>query len=153
MDRPRPKVSALRRPGRRCFGVRAFQAEGAGERSEGMSVEGYLIEHCAPTLASLKTASLFSCPCRGQEDLQKELAECSRRLCPKGVELVLLRRCERSALVYVYRKGRLARELSSRPVAAFRPWEPPTGMGLPVTTPSWVSPLRVLYWSTIQPIT
>ena len=40
-----------------------------------MSVEGYLIEHCAPTLASLKTASLFSCPCRGQEDLQKELAE------------------------------------------------------------------------------
>ena len=84
-----------------------------------MSVEGYLIEHCAPTLASLKTASLFSCPCRGQEDLQKELAECSRRLCPKGVELVLLRRGERSALVYVYRKGRLARELSARPVAAF----------------------------------
>ena len=34
-----------------------------------MQLEFYLIENCAPTLASLKTASLFRCPCREEEDV------------------------------------------------------------------------------------
>lgn len=83
-----------------------------------MSVEGYLIEHCAPTLASLKTASLFSCPCRGRKTCKKSLPSAAAAV-PQGRGAGAFARGERSALVYVYRKGRLARELSARPVAAF----------------------------------
>ena len=33
-------------------------------------LEACLITHCAPTLANLKTASLFRCPCPGPGELE-----------------------------------------------------------------------------------
>ena len=33
-------------------------------------LEEYLVAHCAPTLANIKTASLFRCPCPGPGELE-----------------------------------------------------------------------------------
>ena len=57
--------------------------------------EKYLIEHCSPTLASLKTASLFCLAYSSEEDLQSQLEEWNRRLGGKGISLLALRRQER----------------------------------------------------------
>ncbi len=74
--------------------------------------EQLLIENGAPTLANLKTASLFTVPAGGRdavENWKKILAE-------KGVALEILREREESLLVYIYREQRLRQDLS-RPEA------------------------------------
>ena len=95
-------------------------------------LEKYLIAHCAPTLASLKTASLFCLPYASEEALESQLAEWNRRLEGKGIRLLTLRRQEqrqpaqdpggcprRSALVYVCRETSLRRDLGRPEVARF----------------------------------
>ena len=73
-------------------------------------LERYLVEYCAPTLASLKTASLFSCPKEMLPGLCGSLARLNRCFREKGIRLCLLRK-KGSALVYVYRSGELKRDL------------------------------------------
>ncbi|SBW10788.1 conserved hypothetical protein [uncultured Eubacteriales bacterium] len=82
-------------------------------------LERHLIEHCSPTLASLKTASLFSIACADEEALRLGLEEWNAQFCGKGVELLALRRQEGKALVYVCRKSRLERDLGAPGVPAF----------------------------------
>ena len=36
-------------------------------------LERYLIDHCSPTLASLKTANMFSCPYESGESLEEDV--------------------------------------------------------------------------------
>ena len=84
-----------------------------------MSLEPSLIEHCAPTLASLKAGSLFSfiSPC-----WKSFLAEADRlndQLRAKGLSLRIIRADENRALCYLYREGKLAETLSQFGVAAF----------------------------------
>lgn len=74
-------------------------------------LERYLVQYCAPTLASLKTANLFSCPEDMRPGLKKSLACWNSCLQEKGIKLCLLRE-KKSALVYVYRTGKLKRDLS-----------------------------------------
>ena len=76
-----------------------------------MQLEFYLIENCAPTLASLKTASLFRCPCREEEDVFDALYRWNREFSRKGLHVVLLKRFSGSALIYVYRRSQLERDL------------------------------------------
>ena len=82
-------------------------------------LEQYLINHCAPTLASLKTANLFNCNAEYPIALQTAIAGWQALLAPKGVKLLLLRESGNRALVYVYRPDRLARDLQQPGVAAF----------------------------------
>lgn len=82
-------------------------------------LEPYLINHCAPTLASLKTANLFNCNAENPIALQIAIAGWQALLAPKGVELLLLRESGNRALVYVYRPDRLAQDLQQPGVAAF----------------------------------
>ena len=72
-----------------------------------------VIRHCAPTLASLKTGSLFSCPCETERELMAGIRSLNRRLCRKGLRVLPLRRRDGCCLVYVYRPERLARDLSA----------------------------------------
>lgn len=73
-------------------------------------LEACLITHCAPTLANLKTASLFRCPCPGPGELDAWRAALEH----KGIELTVLR-CDGShVLVYVYRPARLRADLDRR---------------------------------------
>ena len=42
---------------------------------KGNTLEKYLIEHCAPTLAGIKSASLFSCRFFSKEEVDQELKQ------------------------------------------------------------------------------
>ena len=84
-----------------------------------MSLEKYLIVHCAPTLASLKTASLFSLRYSSKRELEEQLESWNRRLEEKGIFLLELRRTEQKALVYVCRKSHLCADLKKPGVARF----------------------------------
>ena len=74
--------------------------------------EELLVRHGAPTLAGMKTGSLFSCACGDAAALRKELRRLNRMLAPRGLCLLLLRQAEGRALLYLYRPARLRRDLA-----------------------------------------
>ena len=53
--------------------------------------EELVIRHCSPTLAGLKTGSLFSCPCRGWEQLTPAIRSLNHKLVPRGLRVLPLR--------------------------------------------------------------
>lgn len=73
--------------------------------------EEVLVRHGAPTLAGLKTGSLFSCPFGGEAAMRECLRCWNRILAPKGLRAMPLRWQGDRALVYLYRPDRLARDL------------------------------------------
>lgn len=74
-------------------------------------LEMRLIEHCAPTLAGMKCASLFNYFHEGEKLVRKELKEINHLLNSKGVYIDVLVWKNDSALVYVYRKVKLEEAL------------------------------------------
>lgn len=82
-------------------------------------MEDYLIEHCSPTLASLKTANLFNYIYDSDEQLHAYIDELNRNLRGKGVSIVILRKYEHSALIYVYREKKLQADLAQNGVEDF----------------------------------
>lgn len=84
-----------------------------------MSIDNYLIEHCSPTLASLKTANLFSCAYENERALETAVSAWNELLRDKGVELLVLRKMNQSALIYVCRKKMLSVDLKKSGVAEF----------------------------------
>lgn len=84
-----------------------------------MSLEKSLIIHCAPTLASIKPASLFTIEEDSCRKLDGELRQWNRILSPKGLSLCVLRRSGRTALVYVYRRSHLLKSLECPETSAF----------------------------------
>ena len=82
-------------------------------------MEKYLIESCAPTLASLKMGSLFSMPCREANELEEQLVYWNRQMEPKGIRLLLMKLSRGRALIYVCRISGLLRELKTEPVQNF----------------------------------
>lgn len=79
-------------------------------------LDAYLVGHCAPTLAGIKTANLFTCTVAG--DLHGALAAWNEALREKGVRLLALRVRAQTALIYVYRRARLAEDLQKPGVAS-----------------------------------
>lgn len=75
-------------------------------------LEELLVRHCAPTLAGIKTGSLFSCAVTCPEALLEELRCLNRCLSPKDLRLLPLRIRENRALLYLYRRARLKEDLS-----------------------------------------
>lgn len=71
-----------------------------------------LVRFCAPTLAGLKTGSVFSFGYDDEEELRSQLRDVNRRLRPKGLRVLPLRMNGKRALLYLYRPGRLARDLA-----------------------------------------
>ena len=78
--------------------------------------EQYLIEHCSPTLAGIKTGSLFPVKVRSGTDITEELKRINSIIRDKGLRAVLVRKRTNTALVYVYRPDYLARDLND-PIA------------------------------------
>ena len=76
-----------------------------------MTLEKILVEQCAPTLARIKTGSLFTVDCGSNEELIHEAEVCRQVLTPRDVHIVLMRVSEGKALVYVYRGRRLENDL------------------------------------------
>ena len=73
--------------------------------------EEILIRQGAPTLAGIKTGSLFPCPCEDHEALMTDIRRLNRRLSPKGLCLLPLRFLPGQALLYLYRPAGLRRDL------------------------------------------
>ena len=82
-------------------------------------LEKYLIWNCSPTLASLKTANLFSMPYTSEEELAGQIVFWNAQMKEKGLSVILLRRRAVTALIYVCRKARLQENLSKPGVAHF----------------------------------
>ena len=74
--------------------------------------EDYLIRNCAPTLAGIKTASLFTCPCEDRDALLSDLRRMNKWLTPKGLRILPLRFSGKKALIYLYRPKQLTADLS-----------------------------------------
>ena len=84
-----------------------------------MSIDKYLVQHCAPTLASLKTANMFSCSYDSEKSLNNSIEFWNEIFKGKGVELIILKKQNNTALIYVCRKSRLAADLAKEGVAEF----------------------------------
>ena len=75
--------------------------------------EELIVRHCAPTLANLKTGSLFVCPITDRASFFSSLRSLNELLVPKGLRALPLRIREYSALVYLYRPSRLKKDLEN----------------------------------------
>lgn len=82
-------------------------------------MEKYLIEHCSPTLASLKIANLFGYCYESEERLEQEVAEWNRVFAEKGIAMRVLSKKDGRALIYVYRVKRLKNALAEKQVQEF----------------------------------
>lgn len=76
--------------------------------------EENVVRLCAPTLAGIKTGSLFPCLYECRETLLTEIRRYNQVLVPKGLCLLPLRFTEKSALLYLYRPCDLERDLQDR---------------------------------------
>lgn len=84
-----------------------------------MLLEKYLITHCAPTLASLKTASLFCLPLTADMPLEVHIGQWNHWLQDKGITLLILKRLEHKAWIYVCRLSHLRADLQKPGVGQF----------------------------------
>ena len=73
--------------------------------------EEILIRQGAPTLAGIKTGSLFPCPCEDREASLADIRKLNRRLSPQGLCLLPIRFLAGQALLYLYRPAGLRRDL------------------------------------------
>ncbi len=74
--------------------------------------EELFVQYCSPTLAGVKTANLFTTENTNQKDLLKQIAEMNERLNPRDLHVMVLGYTRKNrALIYVYRKSRLCKDL------------------------------------------
>ena len=76
--------------------------------------EEYVVRQCAPTLAGIKTGSLFPYPYQSRQALMSEIRALNRRLSPKGLILLPVRYLDGKALLYLYRPSNLRQDLKDR---------------------------------------
>lgn len=81
--------------------------------------EEILLRHCSPTLAGIKTGSLFNYPIRSPKELSALLHRWNQELNEKGIFLLLLKAGRRHGLIYVYRQSQLEKELEQKSVQDF----------------------------------
>ena len=80
--------------------------------------EEVIVRLGAPTLAGLKTGSLFTCAYTSRRDVEKSLMQLNRRFAPKGLCLLPLRYSEKNVLLYLFRPADLSRDLRDRQAEA-----------------------------------
>ncbi len=78
-----------------------------------MITEKKLIDHCALTLSSLKTASLFTIQIEDKKTLAHELLFWNDQFVQRGIKIVLLKVGVSSALVYMYREDMLSQDMNN----------------------------------------
>lgn len=76
-------------------------------------LEEMLIRHGAPTLAGLKTGSLFRYTFSSMETLCEQIRDGNRRFLSKGLRVLPLKIEDGTALMYIYRPMRLQKDLSN----------------------------------------
>lgn len=76
--------------------------------------EEVIVKYCSPTLAGIKTGSLFSCSYESQNELLAFLRDLNLRLGYKGIRFLPLRLKNNKALIYAFRPSRLFSELNNK---------------------------------------
>ena len=85
--------------------------------------EERLIRNGAPTLAGIKTASLFTCPYTDKAQITAALRRLNRRLAAKGLRVLPLLYYETRVLIYLYRPSGLGDDLRrGKPGRFWSPW-------------------------------
>ena len=74
--------------------------------------------NCAPTLAGIKTGSMFSVSYTNRKSFMRELSELNTVLTRHGLRAVLLRYMNKRALVYIFRPDALRQDLLDPAAAA-----------------------------------
>ncbi len=72
-----------------------------------------IIRHCSPTLAGIKTGSLFSCLYSTREEVKVQLQMLNSQLKCKGLRVLPLKFSKARVLIYVFRPDRLSNDLKS----------------------------------------
>ena len=80
--------------------------------------ESQFIRNTAPTLAGIKTGSLFPYRYGSKAQAIQALRRYNQKLTPKGLRLLPLRMSDTFAMLYLYRPGRLGKDLKNRDAAA-----------------------------------
>ena len=80
--------------------------------------EEMVVRQAAPTLAGIKTGSLFPCPCAEKDVLLGEIRAFNRHYLSRGLCLLPLRFTEGKALLYLYRPAALRRDLRGQTAEA-----------------------------------
>ncbi|MBQ8922846.1 MAG: DUF3793 family protein [Oscillospiraceae bacterium] len=80
--------------------------------------EELMIRHCAPTLAGMKTGSLFSYAPEQGENIRDEIRSLNRRLSAKGLRVLPLCMQKQRVLIYVYRPGKLREDFAAEEIRA-----------------------------------
>ena len=80
--------------------------------------EEMVVRQAAPTLAGIKTGSLFPCPCAEKDVLLGEIRAFNRHYLSRGLCLLPLRFTEGKALLYLYRPAALQRDLRAQTAKA-----------------------------------
>lgn len=75
--------------------------------------EDLVVLHCSPTMAGIKTASLFTCPVEDKEELNASLRRFNAILVPKGLRILPVKYMEKRVLIYMYRPKRLKKDLEN----------------------------------------
>ena len=75
--------------------------------------EELVVRQCAPTLAGIKTGSLFRAAYEDKKQLLGQIREINQRLREKGLCLLPLRFRNGNALLYLYRPERLKTDLNN----------------------------------------
>ncbi|ESE29962.1 hypothetical protein HMPREF9089_00996 [Eubacterium brachy ATCC 33089] len=101
-----PATALAIKPQERCPGWR-------------MKLEKFLIEHCSPTLASLKAGNLVNISKYEIENASKSIEELNEKLNKKGVNVRIVKESNTRILVYVYRKDKLIDEWAKPGVKSF----------------------------------
>ena len=77
-----------------------------------MSAE-LLIRWCAPTMARLKTGSIFTCKFDSRDQMTGDLRKLNQTLGQKGLRILPLKYQDGKALLYLYRPKLLERDLKA----------------------------------------
>ena len=73
--------------------------------------DAYIVRHCSPTLAGLKTGNMFTVK-QGKETTVSDLRNVNHRITKYGLRMIPLRRNGEDVLLYLYRPERLKKDLS-----------------------------------------
>ena len=73
-------------------------------------IQKSIVEYCSPTLAGIKTGSLFSVR-KNIKDVADEIRMLNKKLVGKGIRIIPIEKNQNNTLVYVYRPNRLKKDL------------------------------------------
>ena len=79
--------------------------------------EEVIVRLGAPTLAGIKTGSLFTCAYTSRKSVEESLRQLNRCIAPKGLCLLPLRYSEKNVLLYLFRPAELSRDLQNSEAA------------------------------------